>query len=94
MCRRYDFLYKETLPVEVREAKAALKKATGERDRRRAQARLGRLQQRLHSYEQQTLGAEVWRLLWGLPCRCCRVLAFAVLLLLCINTLLLKRSMR
>lgn len=60
MCRRYDFLYKQTLPAEVRAAKAELKRAAGdEAAQRRAQKHLSRLQQRLHTHEQQTLGAEV-----------------------------------
>jgi cob(I)alamin adenosyltransferase len=59
VCRRYAFLYEEAMPGEVKELKAAVKKANSETEKRRAQKQLSKIQQSLKVHEDRTLLQQV-----------------------------------
>jgi len=59
--RRYAFLFSESIPREVREVKAAMKRCSDEREKRRLEVRLSRLQQTLKADADARVAAEVER---------------------------------
>lgn len=58
-CRRFGFLFHETMPVEVKELNAAMRNSTDARDHRQLQVKLSRLQQSLKQHEDRSLELQV-----------------------------------
>lgn len=55
VCRRYAFIYDDAMPSEVKELKAAAKKAKTPHEKRKAQVRMSQLQQSLKNHEDRKL---------------------------------------
>lgn len=58
-CRRYNFLYEEAIPSEVKDLKAHMKKAKTPREKRQAQTKLSRLQETLKRHDDRRLEQQV-----------------------------------